>query len=555
MIPASSIRPSYQAGFARSAGESAYPELWRGLVGAWVPALGQTGGTLHDWGAHRNNGTLNNIAAADWNVNNTNNRIAYSITFNHDTTENIRLTGLTAYARLSPHTYTAWINMAAVSGANDFVLNNGDLNDGTSLTIRTVSSANRLGFFSEGGQVVDVGDTVITLNEWHHVATVYGSDNNVTFYLDGVADGVQAASASAWNAVNEDPQIGLWRTDIHPLNGQVASVSIYNRTLTANEVALLYAVPLAPFIKRRRSYAVPLATRAYRRRRSIIQPSYHAGFARDAGESEHPELWRGLVGAWVPALGNTGGTVHDLSAYHSDMSLDSDMDPATDWVIGGYQRAPGYAIDFGSSGASESLELSSDLPQFKILGNITIAAWINFSTSQTNRGIVGKFVGGGDSYLLSIQTVDNLRFTIVVASTQFSALTTNNYNDGLWHLVTARFNGANVLIDVDGGITESIVGDSTTGPIDDGADILTIGNYGSQGLGFVGQILAAFIWNRSISDGENLLLYQTPLAPFRMRDQVGGFTVVDLAVAAAAGNLGKKALIAMLHQRRFPLVP
>lgn len=34
--------PSYANGFARCAAESAYPELWSGIIGAWVPALGNT---------------------------------------------------------------------------------------------------------------------------------------------------------------------------------------------------------------------------------------------------------------------------------------------------------------------------------------------------------------------------------------------------------------------------------------------------------------------------------------------------------------------------------
>jgi hypothetical protein len=41
-------RPSYHQGFARSSGESKYPDLWKGLVGAWCPFLGVTGSQLFD---------------------------------------------------------------------------------------------------------------------------------------------------------------------------------------------------------------------------------------------------------------------------------------------------------------------------------------------------------------------------------------------------------------------------------------------------------------------------------------------------------------------------
>jgi len=36
------------------------------------------------------------------------------------------------------------------------------------------------------------------------------------------------------------------------------------------------------------------------------QPSYKAGYAKSASESANPELWDGLRGAWVPAMGSTG---------------------------------------------------------------------------------------------------------------------------------------------------------------------------------------------------------------------------------------------------------
>jgi hypothetical protein len=42
-------------------------------------------------------------------------------------------------------------------------------------------------------------------------------------------------------------------------------------------------------------------------------PSFRQGFARCAAESEHPELWRGLAGAWAPSLGVTGKTIFDWS--------------------------------------------------------------------------------------------------------------------------------------------------------------------------------------------------------------------------------------------------
>jgi len=49
--------------------ESAYPELWDGVVGAWAPCLGPTGLRLHDHSRGMRWGTLTNMdAATDWLV-------------------------------------------------------------------------------------------------------------------------------------------------------------------------------------------------------------------------------------------------------------------------------------------------------------------------------------------------------------------------------------------------------------------------------------------------------------------------------------------------------
>lgn len=52
------IAPSLQTGFARNAGESKYPHFWKGLKGAWIPNLGVTGKTLHDFSKERNDGAF-----------------------------------------------------------------------------------------------------------------------------------------------------------------------------------------------------------------------------------------------------------------------------------------------------------------------------------------------------------------------------------------------------------------------------------------------------------------------------------------------------------------
>ena len=53
---------------AKCQAEAEYPELWRGLVGAWSPCLSPRGGTvLRDLSGRGNHGTLTNMdATTDW---------------------------------------------------------------------------------------------------------------------------------------------------------------------------------------------------------------------------------------------------------------------------------------------------------------------------------------------------------------------------------------------------------------------------------------------------------------------------------------------------------
>ena len=86
---------------------------------------------------------------------------------------------------------------------------------------------------------------------------------------------------------------------------------------------------------------------------SLIIPSYKTGFARNAAESEYPDLWKSLRGSWHPSLGPTGLTLYDWSGYGNDGTL-TNMDPATDWVTD-----EGWALAFNGSSNGVTIPLSS----------------------------------------------------------------------------------------------------------------------------------------------------------------------------------------------------
>src|ERR1017187_1881343 len=97
------------------------------------------------------------------------------------------------------------------------------------------------------------GNTDYSLMRWHHVvATISGTNGWV--YLDGALDGSGIVGNIPVNTL--DVYIGL----AHPgqgsgfwFNGIIDDVRIYNRTLSSNEVAQLYAIESAPILNVRKA--------------------------------------------------------------------------------------------------------------------------------------------------------------------------------------------------------------------------------------------------------------------------------------------------------------
>ena len=58
-------------------------------------------------------------------------------------------------------------------------------------------------------------------------------------------------------------------------------------------------------------------------------PSYHQDYARNVSQSAYPGFWPPLVMAWVIALGPTGDTLRDTTAFQNHGTL-TNMDPATE---------------------------------------------------------------------------------------------------------------------------------------------------------------------------------------------------------------------------------
>jgi hypothetical protein len=217
----------------------------------------------------------------------------------------------------------------------------------------------------------------------------------------------------------------------------------------------------------------------------------------------HP-LSNGLVGCWLFNEGS-GDRVNDYSGYsnHGKVSNSILQTSTKGWMDG--PDGPSMLL----------LDQQVDIPDTKslsITGRITIMAWIRYTSSgMTNNPIVARW-GAVGSYLIGIITKPAMYIRVGAVNKSATALGT--YNNNLWHLCAGIYDGANVLLNMDGG-QEIIVGAATTGPIDTNSLIVRIGCYSNSTVtAYSGYISSVFIYNRNLDAKEISYLYAFPYCMF-----------------------------------------
>ena len=259
--------------------------------------------------------------------------------------------------------------------------------------------------------------------------------------------------------------------------------------------------------------------------RRSAPPSYHQGFARYAGESAYPDLWRGLMGAWVPALGPTGITatiLRDVSGHHRDGAVVGSM-TADDWVIGNNPRMPGYVLDFATSNDKVVVPDHPDLNPGT--GDFTITGWFNAPADADFQYIITKRNDDDTPivwpYFVNVMDTGELRFRTRHDAEVDSLITTGTFDDGLWHsFVAVRHSGGKILyVDDLAPISNS---GNTGDDLSNTQDVIFGTNHNATPSGaLVGQIGSVMFYKgRAFNANEARLVYDIPLAPFILRQRV-----------------------------------
>ena len=537
--------PSYAQGFARYADESDAPGLWKNLVGLWVPALGPTGVTLHDWSGYKNNGTLTNMApASDWVAT----EKGWALDFDGDN-DFIELgtipTGHPLQLNGNRCTFSFWLYQ--VSGGDEYqrIIDKssaGNGADGYTVSTEYAGNEGQVSLMIDGNVIGAAWPSSYSYSVWVHLVITWDG-TTATIYKNGKYHDSDV-EADAIPDVAVGMRIGSWNHSTgREFKGQLQMSMIHNRVLTPSEIQSLYTDPYG-MLRRKQltsiSVSIPAAATTakpiYRSYPKEFKPSYAQGFARHADESCAPGLWTGLRGLWVPALGPTGVTLHDVSGYKKNGTL-TNMDPATDWVA----TEKGWALDFLKA-SSNYVEVLASYPA----APLTIAIITNPEASGSYPGWPATrcAIGVGNSaYSTAALHLYPDRSGTIQLSSKYKAWAWDDTG------VSAVSGFALYVFTVDASDlylylnAEQIwTAGRTSTPA--ATNLVRLGSRAvtSPGYYFTGQTVLAAHWGRCLLPNEILSLYADPYAMLRPRR-------VTLAGAAAAGGLSIP--IAMHHYKQM----
>ena len=252
--------------------------------------------------------------------------------------------------------------------------------------------------------------------------------------------------------------------------------------------------------------------------------SWQTGFARNAGESAHPQLWRGLVGLWMPQLGLTGNEAAGSAMHLKELSgrstnavgLYVEQD---DWITLDGVHCVRLSSSHGGGGAAERFE-GIVLPGTLFSGDFSIWAYCNPDSSYSVDAAVfgkGNNIGQSDSgTVLEFQQTSN-RLMIRLHNTEYPF--DNSWTADAWNNVAVRRLGTDVLAWIDGQQHATANTSSENGST---ANKAAIGTYkhGYYGDDFAGAIGAVGVWDRALSNTEMQTIGRDAFAIVRRRPPV-----------------------------------
>ena len=325
---------------------------------------------------------------------------------------------------------------------------------------------------------------IIQANNWYYVCAVFGGVGVIPkIYVNGTdrSSGGDGGSGSLLNFIGDPMGIGGGvgsREYEGEFNGLIDEVRIYNRALSATEVASLYNVS-----------------------KKIIK----------VNAPQNTKLTTGLVGMWT---------------FNGQDMLSSIL--AKDVTGNGYTAAflNGPTLDSGRVGQGARMDNNDDVIQIGGSTDIgegsalTVALWVklNNPANDVTKNIISKYrsgAGWAQWWFLKDRSgaTGRLAFDMWNSSdAQTSAASDTPWpTDTDWHHVAGVYDGVNVYLYGDGANLDSTA-NPMTAPIKDYTNLICVGGTWSGGACSTSQSLDGYvdevrIYNRALTAGEIKRLY------------------------------------------------
>jgi hypothetical protein len=324
--------------------------LSSGLVGYWTfdgPSLNWKTGTVADMSGHGNTGQLVGMSTT---TSPTIGKIGQALKFN-GTSSYISVPN-SSFVSPASITISFWFKQPSLDASTIMGLVNKDVGSiGPPYALQIAANSRALTFLvtNSANAAFTISSSNLTLGVWHHAVGIFNSaTQTMTLYIDGAQ--ASSGAASDIGATSGNLNIGQQKAGFSRyFNGTLDDVRIYNRALSATEVALLYA-----------------AGQAHVGDASVVLPAVN--------------LLSGLVGYW-PLNEGSGTVTRDYSTSGNTGTLVG----SPTWTSGKY----GKALSFNGSSNYVTIPDPSNIFSFLSSTNFTVSLWVK-PTSIASGAFIGK---------------------------------------------------------------------------------------------------------------------------------------------------------------------
>ena len=134
-------------------------------------------------------------------------------------------------------TIGAWINWDGTTGEKAIYSEDGS--GGTDFHLRIIDGVPNFSIYYNGTWYKTNNSSAITQNEWHYIVGTLSSSAGMKIYVDGVEKGTNSNTSPSDNTL-VDSVIGRYKQSGYNFPGDIDEVRVYNRALSASEIADYY---------------------------------------------------------------------------------------------------------------------------------------------------------------------------------------------------------------------------------------------------------------------------------------------------------------------------